>query len=376
MRLARLAAAGIAATLLAGCAWLGWGDQSRKPMELTPIKASVTPKAAWTVSVGKSTPFTLTPVAAGGRIYAASAEGVVTVIEEENGRQAARFETSKKISGGVALEDKVLILGTLKGDVLAYDPAGKLLWSVNLAGEVLAPASVSRGVAVVRTSDGRLYGLTLADGKRKWVYQRPAPALLLRTDVGVLAAGGDVVAGFAGGKLIALDIDDGKLTWEVSVALPRGATELERIADVAGIPTIDGGRICAAAFQGKVACFEIQTRNLSWARDLSSARSIAMDGKNAYVIDDASAVHALDKSSGASVWKQDKLGFRKLTAPVIVNGNVVVGDGFGYLHVLAPQDGAMIGRLATDGSAVTALVPSTKGLVVQTANGAVMLVTF
>jgi outer membrane protein assembly factor BamB len=94
------------------------------------------------------------------------------------------------------------------------------------------------------------------------------------------------------------------------------------------------------------------------------------------VIDDTSAVHALDKASGTSVWKQDKLQYRRLTAPVVVNGFVVVGDLQGYIHVLSPDDGSIVGRLATDGTPVHALVPVTDGLLVQTAGGTVALVRF
>jgi hypothetical protein len=126
----------------------------------------------------------------------------------------------------------------------------------------------------------------------------------------------------------------------VTVSLPRGSTELERIADISGVPVIDGSRVCAAAFQGKVACFEIQTRNMVWSRDIWSSRGLAVDAKNIYIADDNGNVHALDKAAGASVWKQDKLAYRRLTAPLIVGARIVVGDGQGYLHVLSPDDGA------------------------------------
>ena len=113
-----------------------------------------------------------------------------------------------------------------------------------------------------------------------------------------------------------------------------------------------------------------------WARDLSSARALLSDAKNIYVVDDVGAVHALDKASGASVWKQDKLQYRRLSTPVVIDDRVVVGDGFGFLHVLSPEDGALVGRLATDGSAVQWLVPSPWGVVMQTAKGSVAMVKF
>jgi outer membrane protein assembly factor BamB len=276
----------------------------------------------------------------------------------------------------VEVGDDKIIVGTAKGEVLAVRSDGSQAWSAQVTGEVIAPASVSRKVVVVRTSDGRIYGFNLEDGKRRWVYQRQSPALLLRSESGVLAVGGDVVAGYPNGKLIALDIEDDKLTWEATVSTPRGATDLERIADVAGMPMIDGPRVCAVAFQGKVTCLEIQTRNVVWSRDLSSSRSLVADAKNIYVVDDTSNVHALSKETGTSVWKASTLQHRRLTSPIVFDGRVVVGDLQGYLHVLAPDNGAIIGRLATDGSAIHSITPTLSGLVVQTEKGSVVMVRF
>ena len=383
MRMHRLLIACAASLALAGCSsWnplvaLGLkSEPAHKPTPLAPITATVTPKAVWTTNVGKGGDFRLRPQVDGTRVYAAAADGVVTLLDLDNGRVAARKELKKKLAGGVSVGEGKVLLGTLKGEVIALDPEGNPAWTASVAGEVIAPAAISRGVVVVRTADGRIFGLDAKDGKRKWVFQRPTPALLLRSEAGVLALSGDVVAGYPNGKLIALDLDDGKLTWEVTVSLPRGATELERIADVAGLPVVEGSTVCAAAYQGKVACFDIQSRAAIWSRDLSTALGLARGPKHVYAIDDTGAVHALDKASGASVWKQDKLQYRRLIAPVVANGFVVVGDLQGYIHVLSPDDGSIVGRLATDGTPVHALVPLTDGLLVQTAGGTLALVRF
>jgi outer membrane protein assembly factor BamB len=367
--------------LLAACGsmnplkWVGIvSDPPNPPTPLAPIKATVNPAAAWTASVGKAGGFNFRPVVDSGRVYAANAGGTVTVLEQATGRVASRIETKKPLSGGLAMGEGKLVAGTLKGDVIALEPSGKVDWTASVHGEVIAPPSLSRKVAVVRTSDGRIFGLSAESGKRLWVFQRPSPSLLLRSPAGVTAIGGDVVAGYPNGKLIALDIEDGKLTWEAAVAQPRGATELERIADVAGLPVVEAGQVCAAAFQGKVACFDIQSRNLVWARDVSSSRALARDAKNIYVVDDTSAVQALDKAQGASLWKQDKLVNRRLTSPVVLDGRVVVGDLQGFLHVLSPDNGEIIGRLATDGTPVSWIVPIAGALIVQTAGGSLLMV--
>jgi outer membrane protein assembly factor BamB len=381
MRRAALAIA--AAIALSGCSsWnplVALGIKSEpihKPTPLQPIKETVKPAVAWTTNVGKSLGYVFRPVEDAGKVYAAAGDGGIATLDASNGRAGARIDTKKRLSGGLSVGGGKIIAGTAKGEVLALEPGGKVAWTGYVAGEVIAPAALSRKVVVVRTSDGRIFGFSADDGKRLWVFQRATPPLLLRSEAGVIATGGDVVAGYPNGKLIALDLDDGKLTWEASVALPRGTTELERIADVAGRPVIDGGNICAAAYQGKIACFEIQTRNLLWSKELSSALDLALDAKNLYVVDDANKVHALDKTSGASVWAQDKLMYRRLTAPVVAGGYVVVGDGFGFVHILAPENGEIAGRVATDGSAVSSVVPVAGGVLVQTANGSVVSLRF
>ena len=62
-------------------------------------------------------------------------------------------------------------------------------------------------------------------------------------------------------------------------------------------------------------------------------------------------MHALDKITGASVWKQDKLAARFPSGPVVVGDYLGIVDAEGYLHLLDRSDGGLVGRVATDGSA-------------------------
>jgi outer membrane protein assembly factor BamB len=324
--------------------------------------------------VGKSLGFVFRPAIYERRVYAISAEGQLAIMDEDSGGSMLKVDEKKRFSGGVEAADGKVVAGTLKGEVLAMDVSGKVVWTASVAGEVIAAPAISRKTAVVRTSDGRIFGFNLEDGKRKWVFQRASPSLLLRSEAGVIAVGQDVVAGYPNGKLIALDIDDGKLTWETTVALPRGATELERIADVAGLPVIDAGTVCAGAFQSKVACFDIATRNQLWSRDISTARALVRDERNIYVVDDTGQVHALAKEGGASLWKQDKLRYRKLTSPLVFDRSVWVGDFEGYVHMLAPDTGEIIGRIRVDSSPIDSLVRANGGVIAQTANGTVAFI--
>ena len=270
----------------------------------------------------------------------------------------------------------MLAVGTAKGEVFAFDTGGKALWQARVSSEVLSPPIVGEGLVGVWSGDGRLYALAAADGKTKWVYQRNNPPLIVRNTAGGIVNRGGLFTGTAGGKLVAIDLGTGNVAWEGNVATPKGATELERIADITSLPVVDERQICAVAFQGRIACFDLLRGTLNWTRDVSSLGGIAADNRYLYVTDDKGAVHALDKTTGSSIWKQDKLALRQPSGPQLVGDFVAVVDVEGYLHVIDRNDGSLVGRLATDGSAATAQ-PAASGanVVWQSMHGTVYAVS-
>jgi len=317
------------------------------------LAAKVTPQLNWQVSVGKAAAG-LAPAITPSDVYAAAADGTLIRVDAATGRQVWRINVGQKISAGPGADESHVVVGTDKGDVLAFDADGKPAWSAHVSSEVIAPPRVDEGTAIVFSGDGRIYGLASADGKTKWVHQRSNPPLTIRNTAGGVTARGGVFAGTAGGHLLALDVATGNVGWDATVASPKGATELARIADVTSLPFIDERQVCAVAYQGRVACFDILRGILLWSRDLSSLSGLAGDEKNLYVTDDKGAVHALDKLSGASVWKQDVLAQRRVGGPQLVGNFMGVVDTEGYLHLLERADGAYVGRLATDGRPPTA----------------------
>jgi len=109
-----------------------------------------------------------------------------------------------------------------------------------------------------------------------------------------------------------------------------------------------------------------------WARPSSSSAGLAVDNRYVYVSEDAGAVTALARSGGTSLWRQDKLGYRSLSAPLVVGSDVVVGDVEGYVHILSAATGAFVGRVPTDGSPIDAPpVRIANGFIVQTSKGGI-----
>jgi len=371
-----------AAALLAGCSTMekinpvNWFSSAPKvkPAELQPISPSATLAPLWQSSVGSAGGYVFTPAVVGASVYAAAQDG--TIARYDGGGQVWRINAGQPISGGVGSDGRLVAVATAKGEVLAFDSAGKPKWTARVTSEVLAAPQFAEDLVLVRSGDNRIFGLDAADGKRKWVYQRSTPSLSLRSNVGVTVAGKAALAGFPGGKLVAIALNNGAAIWEATVALPKGATELERVSDVTSAPVVAGREVCAAAYQGRVSCFDLASGNHLWSSDVSSAAGIDIDERNVYVSDEKGAVHALDRANGATLWKQDKLFMRQLSRPIAMANHVAVGDYQGVVHLLRRDTGAFAARSSTDSSGIAAEpVRVERGFLMQTRNGGLYALT-
>ena len=355
--------------------WFGSGT-ALKPAPLVEIKPSATARVLWQGSAGTSEKYVFTPAVAADSVFAAGAAGQIVRFDAGSGKVLARIDTKHRLSGGVGSDGRLILAGTARGEVLAFGQSGQQMWKTQLTGEVLSAPHTDRDIVVARSGDGRIFGLDAGTGSRRWVYQRALPALTVRTYVGVVLYRGAVFAGFAGGRLVMLALNNGNVGWEATVALPKGSTELERVADISSLPVTDGRQVCAVAFQGRVACFEVTKGTPGWAREISSVAGMAIDDRNVYVSDDRGAVVAFEKGRGASQWKQDKLFGRRISGPLAVGKYIAVGDYQGYVHFLSRDDGSFAARIATDGSAIVAQpVAFNKGVLVQTRDGGVFAIT-
>ena len=351
--------------------WFKSAPAGVKPAELPVLSSAQPVKTLWQANIGGAGIFVFSPALSGGSIYAAARDGNVTKLDAATGKVEWKVAAGAPLSGGVGTDGKLVAVGTDKGELIVLEAdKGTQRWRARVSSEVLAAPRVAGGLVLARTADSRIFAFDAADGKRRWVYQRAASSLIIRSPAGMTVNEGNLYAGFAGGKLVALQLETGALRWEVTVSQPKGSTELERVSDLSGDPVVQGREVCAASYQGRAACFELQNGNPVWAREMSTLNGMSIDARYAYVADEKGAVHSLDRTNGRSVWKQDRLANRELTLAMALGGEVVFGDLQGYVHFVARDSGAFIARVATDGSKIRAApvrVPG--GVLVQTLNG-------
>ncbi len=368
--LRRLAIATLVAFLLGGCAGKG-----PKPARLPEFKPAAKLRVEWRANVGSADVYLFAPAFYRDGVYAAGGRGKIVRFNAATGKTVWRVDTKERLSGGVGVGENMVMVGTAKGAVLAYDLDGKPLWKSTVSSEVLSAPQAADGFVVVRSGDSRIFGLDAKDGTRRWEYQANTPPLTLRANPGVIIVEGFVIAGMPAGKLAVLNLANGGVVWETVVAAAKGDNELERITDIAGAPLVEQQKVCAVTFQGRVACYETERGEL-WARAASSVGGLAADDLSVYLSEDIGAVAALDKKTGARVWRQDSLFHRSLSTPLAFGNYVVVGDFEGQVHFLKIEDGSFAARIGTDGGGIAAAPERVHDKVlVQTRKGGVYAIS-
>ncbi|WEF33522.1 outer membrane protein assembly factor BamB [Pseudoduganella chitinolytica] len=364
--------------MTAGCGTLGSLNPFKEkdknpPAKLVDIKSPIPARIVWKHSAGKAGLYVFSPALAENSLYVADNDGNVERLDAATGKSQWRIKAGTNLTAGVGSNGKVVAVGGTKGQVIALDAAtGSQLWKVQASSEVLSAPAVSDELVIVRSMDNKITAYDNKTGERKWFIQRTTPPLTLRNAPGVVVAAPNVYVAQPAGRLLALALSNGVPRFEVPVAEPRGTTELERVSDIGGNPVVLGTDICAVTYQGKVGCFDLQTGVPRWTKETSSDVGVAVDQRFVFVADDKGAVAAYGREAGASAWKNDSLANRVLSTPLSYGRVVAVGDYQGYVHLLSREDGAMLGRVSVDGSAIKS-VPIVAGsnMIFQTQNGTV-----
>lgn len=308
-------------------------------------------KRLWKVSVGAGLDkdhVRLAPALGEQYIAAASRDGVLLLVERESGKVLWKKKTALPITAGPAVAYGVAVVGTAKGNVVAFaEEDGTQKWSVSVGAAVMAAPAVSADTVVVLAADGVIHALARENGESRWTYSTMVPPLSLHANAAPLIADNRVYVATSAGKLVGLDLATGVAGMEVGVATNNGRSELERMTDiVSNLLLLDGRDLYTVGFQSQLTATDVESGRRRWQFDVSSVQDLAEGLGNIYVTDTSATVFAVDRASGKVVWKQPDYAYRVLTAPTIVGGLVAVGDDDGKVHLLAQSDGRVRGRIS------------------------------
>jgi outer membrane protein assembly factor BamB len=323
-------------------------DNLDQPVELVPFSSKHYLDVTWHASTGAGVEeqyVFLQPLILKEAVVTTSRNGLLNVINLKTGDIEHNVALDTVISAGVGGNEDVWLVATRDAYVIAVDATNRAeRWRVRVPSEVLAKPVIYKKTVVVRTVDGKILSLDLNNGKIRWQYQRAIPDLTLRGTSVPLISRDKIFAGLADGRLIAISPENGEIIWDVALSVPTGRSEIQRLVDIDGDTELYGRVLYAASFQGRVAAIDVDRGQFLWARDFSTHTGVILDEKVLYSSDENGHIWALDRLNGATIWKQEKLAHRKLTRPTIIGDYLAVGDFEGYVHVLSRYDGHFIAR--------------------------------
>lgn len=327
----------------------------------------------------------LRPAMDARHVYLADHKGVVVALERDSGDVVWEFDSwdfawwgeSRYVpfSGGPSVGEGLVVAGSLKGDVYAFDSAsGEQRWHVNVGSEVLAPPAIGNGAVVLRVLDGRVIALNVDDGSQRWFSQREMPTLTLRGISAPVIVDNTVIAGFDNGRIVAYTLDSGETLWEAPIAVPSGGSVLDELVDVDGAVVNYRNDIYSVAYHGTVTAIALESGSVLWrVENISSIATPALDASDIYVTDADGVLRAYSRLSGRVDWDQAILKYREVGAPAVYQDWVVVGDLDGYLHFFNRTTGELEGRESHDGEPIR-LAPTSDDdlLLVQSEDGDVV----
>lgn len=323
-------------------------DNLDQPAELVPFYTKHYLDVNWHASTGAGAEeqyVFLQPLILDKIAVTVSRDGVVNIISLLTGDFEEEIELNSIISAGIGGNEKIWLMASRDGHVIAIDAVKRReLWRTRVPSEVLARPVLYKDSAVIRTVDGKILSLDLVSGKIRWQYQRAIPDLTLRGSSEPVVARDKIFAGLADGRLIAISPENGEVVWDIALAIPTGRSEIQRLVDIDGDVELYGRVLYAASYQGRVAAIDVERGQFLWARDFSTHTGVVLDEKVLYTSDDNGHIWALDRLNGATIWKQEKLEYRKLTRPTIIGDYIAVGDFEGFVHLLSRYDGHFIAR--------------------------------
>jgi len=126
-----------------------------------------------------------------------------------------------------------------KGFVAAFDLAdGKLRWSKEVPGGIVACAALTDDAALATATDGKVRAFDLATGERRWIFDARFPLF-----APAAVAGNVVYAGDLKGIVHAIDLKSGQGRWTLDLGTEKDVASPGMIY---GGPVVHGGRLYVA----------------------------------------------------------------------------------------------------------------------------------
>lgn len=345
------------------------GTDRPKPTELGANPARIGVRSAWNARIG-DVKFALGVRVVANNVYLASTEGTVAAIDARTGGDVWRANLKTKLTAGVGSDGRYASVVNADNELITLD-AGKVIWRQQMGALTMTAPLVAGERVFVLSADRTVTAFDAATGRKLWMQPRTGDALVLG-QAGLLMAMGDTLVVGQSGKVVGMNPQNGSVRWESGIANSRGTNEVERLVDLVAGVSREGDSLCVRSFQSAVGCVDTLRGRTVWTKTANGAVGISGDASTIVGTEADGKVIAWKRNEGDKLWTSERLRYRGLSAPLWLGKSIAVGDESGLVHFISPEDGSLLNRVNTDGSALaSAPVLAGSTLVVVTRKGGV-----
>lgn len=219
-------------------------------------------------------------------------------------------------------------------------------WTTRLNGLVFASPVQADGVVYIGSTGGVVNALDANDGSLRWARGIGWPVH------GAVAVDSDAIyVASDGGLLHRLAREDGEETWRVAIDTGPAPRVLPHPTvfdwDWQGPqPLLVGGKVVVGGAGGTVHAVDASTGASLWTFDTEGRirHGAAAAGSRVFVASEAGQLHALDLASGAELWRYE-IGGKPGAGLVVADGRVYVAGRDARLHAVDAETGEAAWRL-------------------------------
>jgi outer membrane protein assembly factor BamB len=325
------------------------------------IQASKEPRIVWRADIGEgsSSDFKILarPVVSRGLVFTMDAEGKISCFDAETGKKIWDKDTTPKesdnpaIGGGLAVDGETLYATTGFGEVHALETkTGEAKWKKALLKPLRAAPTVADNRVYAVSIDNDLHALDAEKGEILWHQSGISESAALMGASSPAVQGDIVVVAYNSGEIYGLRAQNGRVSWNYSLAAPAQVGALPAIADIRGLPVIDQGRIFAISHSGRIAAVDQRTGDRVWETDIGGIDTPVVSGDAVFVYGADGQLIALTRDTGRVMWvaslpqfedPKDKSSDRVVwSGPILAGGNLWMVNSQGILAGFSPLDGA------------------------------------
>ena len=320
----------------------------------------------WKSKIGSSANdeqrFTAPPVVSGGVLYVMDVDHALSSYRVEDGQHLWSVDLGNEtdgddehIPGGIAFYRDNVIATTGFGDVVSVNAqSGEIVWRRNFQSPLRAAPSARGGRIFVITLDNRILALNAINGETIWTHEGVGDGASVLGAASPAVDANLVVAPFATGELLALDVETGRLLWSDYLSAFRRTDTVSNLSQIRGNPVIDRGRIITVSNSGLMAAIDASSGERLWEQLISGIDQPWVAGDIIYVLTNDAEIAALSRETGKIYWitgiplfedPKDRKGLIVWSGPVLAGNRLIVAGSHGEAWALSPYSGAILGRI-------------------------------